>query len=213
MSPVTHFLAGWLVTGGTSLRRREKALIVSAGLAPDLDGLGAVPELLTRNSSHPLAWFSLYHHSLHTLAFALICATMAWLFAAAANFAFGPKIVGRPLPTHPWTTAFLAFLSFHLHLLGDLVGSRGPDGDQWPLPYLAPFSNSGHLSWHGQWALNAWPNFVIAALLLAATLWLASNYGSSPLELVSEKANRSFVASLRRRTGSFKRSGRLDPSA
>jgi len=34
---------------------------------PDLDGLGIIPELLTRNSSHPLLWFSLYHHSLPLL--------------------------------------------------------------------------------------------------------------------------------------------------
>ncbi len=27
----------------------------------------------------------------------------------------------------------LVLFSFHLHLLGDLVGARGPDGDQWPI--------------------------------------------------------------------------------
>ena len=201
MSPVTHFFAGWLVAGGTSLSRREKALIVGAGLAPDLDGLGAIPEFLTRNSAHPLPWFSLYHHSLHSLAFALACATMAWLFSGAANFTFGPKILGRPLPAHPWTTSILAFFSFHLHLLCDLVGSRGPDGYQWPIPYLAPFSNTVRLNWQGQWALNAWPNFVITILLLLATFWLAKRYRSSPLELVSEKANSAFIAALRARTG------------
>ena len=42
------------------------------------------------------------------------------------------------------TTALLVFISFHLHLLADLVGARGPDGDQWPIPYLLPFSNRGN---------------------------------------------------------------------
>jgi len=63
MSPVTHFFAGWLLASVspagrlTTLTRREKALVVAAAVAPDLDGLGIVPELLTRNTSHPLLWF------------------------------------------------------------------------------------------------------------------------------------------------------------
>jgi inner membrane protein len=77
MSPVTHFFAGWLLASvspagrPTALTRREKALVVAAAVAPDIDGLGIIPELLTRNTSHPLQWFSEYHQSLHTLAFAL----------------------------------------------------------------------------------------------------------------------------------------------
>src|SRR5438270_12193452 len=127
MSPVTHFFAGWLLASVSptgqpiSLTRREKALVVAAAVAPDIDGIGIVPELLTRNTSHPLLWFSQYHHSLHTLAFALICTLAAYIIAGPmANFSFGPSIKGRPLPTHPWLTAFLVFISFHLHLLCDL---------------------------------------------------------------------------------------------
>jgi hypothetical protein len=121
MSPVTHFLAGWLLASPSSggrplLTRREKALVVAAAVAPDLDGIGLVPELLTRNSSHPLLWFSLYHHSLHNLGFALLCTFAAFLMASLPNFTFGPGMRGRPTPAHPWLTAVLVFLSFHLHL-------------------------------------------------------------------------------------------------
>jgi len=206
MSPVTHFFAGWLLasvspTGRpTTLTRREKALVVAAAVAPDIDGLGIVPELLTRNTSHPLLWFSQYHHSLHTLAFALVCALAAYILAGQlANFTFGPSIQGRPLPTHPWLTALLVFISFHLHLLCDLIGARGPDGDQWPIPYLKPFSNSIQLAWHGQWALNAWQNFLITGLLLLATFWFARKYQSSPVELVSQRWNVAFVTALKNR--------------
>ena len=205
MSPVTHFFAGWLLasvspTGRpTALTRREKALVVAAAVAPDLDGLGIIPELLTRNTSHPLLWFSEYHHSLHTLAFALVCTLAAYLIAGPmANFSFGPSIKGRPLPTRPWLTAFLVFVSFHLHLLCDIIGARGPDGDQWPIPYLKPFSNSVQLTWHGQWALNAWQNFVITGIFLLATFWIAWKYGSSPVELVSERGNARFVQIVQR---------------
>jgi hypothetical protein len=206
MSPVTHFFAGWILASAfpadspTSLARREKVLVVAAAVAPDLDGAGLIPELLTRNSSHPLLWFSQYHHSLHTLAFALACTLAAYLTAGPlANFTFGPVIQGRRSPTHPWLTALLVFASFHLHLLCDLVGARGPDGYQWPIPYLKPFSSALQLTWHGQWALNGWQNFVITGVFLAATFWIAWRYGSSPLELISRKADRAFTQALRQR--------------
>lgn len=182
MSPVTHFLAGWLLAGAARLERRERAAVVCAGVIPDIDGLGIVPEMLTRNSAHPLLWFSQYHHSLHTLAFAVVVTLAGW------------ALTGRR-----WKTALLVFLSFHLHLLGDLIGARGPDGYPWPIPYMLPFSRSAQWSWSGQWALNAWPNFVITMALLLATLFLAWKTGTSPLEVLSEKANQAVVGALRTR--------------
>jgi hypothetical protein len=190
------------VAGATTLHRREKAAIVLAAVAPDLDGLGAVPELLTRDSAHPLLWFSQYHHMLHTLAFAVIVAVFAFFMSASTNFALGPKIQDRLMPSRPWTTAWLAFLSFHLHLLCDLAGSGGPDGESWPIPYLSPFSSALHLTWPGQWPLNGWQNFAITGALLVATLWIAWKRGSSPLELVSAKGNQALVASMRSRFAS-----------
>jgi len=182
MSPVTHFLAGWLLANTASLNRRDRAAVVVAAIIPDVDGLGAIPELLTRNSAHPLTWFSQYHHSLHTLAFALAVTLLSFLIAQRR-----------------WITALLVFLSFHLHLLGDLLGARGPDGYSWPIPYLKPFSNSLQLSWHGQWALNAWQNVVITILFLFLTLLLTWKTGRSPLEFVSGNANAAFVSALRKR--------------
>ena len=157
-------------------------MVTLASVAPDLDGLGIIPELLTRNSSHPLLWFSVYHHSLHSLLFALVVAAISFTLA-----------------TRKWLTGFLALLSFHLHLLEDLLGSRGPDGDQWPIPYLKPFSSALQLTWRGEWALNAWPNILITVALLLAVFWLAWQRGFSPLEMVSSKLDRAFVEALRHR--------------
>ena len=199
MSPVTHFFAGWLLASATPLARREKAAVVCAGLAPDIDGLGIVPELLTRNSSHPLLWFSQYHHALHTLAFGLLVTLAAWLCCSRRSFTFRPASQTSQATIRPWTAALLAFLSFHLHLFCDLIGSRGPDGYSWPIPYLAPFSSRLQLTWHGQWALNGWQNILITCALLAATLWIARTNGSSPVELFSPAGNRLFVSTLRRR--------------
>jgi hypothetical protein len=71
LSPVTHYLLSWMVANSAKLARKERAVVTLAGVAPDLDGLGIVPEWLTRNSAHPLNWFSEYHHTLgHNLGFA-----------------------------------------------------------------------------------------------------------------------------------------------
>lgn len=178
MSPVTHFLSGWVFANCFRLNRRERAVVTLASVVPDIDGLGIVPELLTRNSNHPLLWFSEYHHSLHTLAFSAVVS----LLAVAV--------------TKRWSVAALVFLSFHLHLLEDLIGSRGPDGDQWPIPYLKPFSERLQLVWHGQWALNGWQNYVVTIALLVAALWIARKKGVSPVEIFSKDADRAVVAAV-----------------
>jgi len=183
MNPVTHFLSGWAVANcSPSLEVRERVLVTLAGVAPDIDGLGAIPEFLTKNSQHPLAWFTLYHHHLHNLAFGML--------VAGVSFALANK---------RWRTGLLALLSFHLHLFEDLLGGRGPDGYQWPIPYLLPFSRGAQLTWRGQWALNAWPNFVITGCLLIVTFYWAWSTGHSPLEMVSARADEAFVTALRRR--------------
>lgn len=95
--------------------------------------------------------------------------------------------------------ALLVFAGVHLHLLEDIAGSRGPDGYQWPIPYLYPFSDSVAIAWDGQWALNAWQNITITIVLLVATFVLAWSRGYSPVGLFSQRADAAFVATLRRR--------------
>ncbi len=185
MSPITHFLTGWVLANSLGLERRDRALVAMAGVIPDVDGLGLVADLATRGSAHPLNWWSEYHHVLcHNLGFCLLAAAL--VCGVARN-------KGK--------TVALSIASFHLHLLGDLLGARGPDGEQWPIPYLLPFSSAWQWTWSGQWALNAWPNMAITALLLSATLHFAWRRGSSPLELVSVRADKAVVEALRGRFG------------
>ena len=183
MSPVTHLLLGWITANAAKLNRRERAVVTITGIIPDADGFGLVAEIATRDSAHPLMWWSEYHHVLgHNIGFCLL--------VTAAGYAFA---------TRRWLTASLVFLSFHLHLFGDLVGARGPDGEQWPIPYLSPFSAAWQWTWSGQWALNGWPNLVITAAMLGTTLWLAWRRGYSPLEMLSQRADKAMVAALRQR--------------
>jgi len=183
MNPITHFLAGWAVAQAPGLNPRERAAVAIAGVIPDADGLGVVVDLLTRNAAHPTNWWGEYHHVLgHGLLFCLICAASAFFWAR-----------------HRWRSSACVAMSFHLHLLGDLVGARGPEGDQWPIHYLWPFSERGQWIWSGQWALNAWPNFLITGILLFLAFWWARNKGFSPLEIVSQRADAIFVETVRRR--------------
>lgn len=182
MSPVTHFFTGWVLGSVVGSSKRERAVITLAAVVPDFDGLGIIPELLTRRSQHPLLWFSQYHHDLHTLLFAIVVSSFAFFLTGR-----------RCLP------AMFAFASFHLHLIEDLVGSRGPDGFGWPIPYLFPFSSRWTWSWSGQWALNAWPNVVLTAVLISVTLWMAIGWGFSPVGIFSAAADRAVVCTLRKR--------------
>ena len=189
MSPITHLLISWDIANVLPFERRDRTLVTLAGVIPDLDGLGAIPELLTRNSTHPLFWYADYHHILgHNLLFGVIVA-----------------LGSLALATKRWQTGLLAFLIFHLHLLGDVVGARGPDGYQWPIPYLYPFSEAWQLAWQGQWLLNAWPNFVITGVAMFLMFWLAWKRGFSPLEMVSAAADHAFVQTLRNRFGEPKK--------
>ena len=185
MSPITHFFLGWAVAGtAPGLRRRERTLITWAAVVPDLDAIGIVPELLTRDRPEPLLWFSEYHHLLaHNLGFGLLVTALAFALARRRRV----------------LVAGLAFLSFHTHILGDIAGGQGPDGYSWPIPYLLPFSDRWQLEWSGQWQLNAWPNFLITGALLALTLAWARRRGYSPLEMVSARADQALVATLRQR--------------
>jgi len=183
MSPVTHFLTGWVAASfSPKLGRRERAVVTLASVLPDMDGAGIIPELVTRGSEHPLFWYSAYHHILcHNLAFGLILALAGW--AATRRFLIGA----------------LVLLSFHLHIAEDLVGSRSPDGYQWPVIYLYPISHSLELTWNGQWQLNSWPNYAITLVALLIVFLMARKRGYSPLELISTNADRTFVEVLRRR--------------
>ena len=183
MNVITHALSGWcLAETMPRLEWRDRAIVVASAVAPDVDGLGMIPELLTRDSREPLLWWTEYHHVLaHNLLFALVLATAAFALAR-----------------HHVRTALLAFAAVHLHLLGDVLGSRGPDGYQWPIPYFAP-SHSFVITWDGQWTLNAWQNFAITVALLAITFVLAWSRGYSPVGLFSHRADAAFVGTLRAR--------------
>ncbi|MEO5331074.1 MAG: metal-dependent hydrolase [Magnetococcus sp. YQC-5] len=113
LSPVTHFLVGWL-TANTSqaINRKSRILVTVSAIIPDVDGFGQVLWLVTQDWAIYDRWYVGYHHKLtHNFLTALLLMGVIYWFANSAR----------------WTTALLAGISFHLHLIGDLLGSRGSD--------------------------------------------------------------------------------------
>lgn len=184
MSPITHFLTGWAIANTANLNKRERMLVALAGIIPDVDGLGAIIDLIVRNKSNPFYFYQQYHHVFgHNIFFGLLCACLAFFLASRKKF-----------------VAALMLLSFHLHLLGDIVGARGIGDDFWPVPYFWPVVDL-NLVWSRQWPLNGWQNFVITGVLLAFMFFWAWRRGYSPMEMLSARADQGFVRVLRRRFG------------
>jgi len=182
MSPITHFLSGWAVAHCAKLDRRDRALVAFAAVLPDVDGLGAVWDVLSRSGGFEL--YQRYHHVFgHNIFFGLVL--------AAFGLAFGVRKQIVPL---------LVFLSFNVHILEDVVGSHGLGNDFWAVPYFWPLSGHEYV-WSGQWPLNGWQNFAITGVLMAAMFYWAWKRGNSPIGIVSEKADVTFVKVIRQRFG------------
>jgi len=185
MSPITHFLAGWVLLERRQACLRDKALVALAGVAPDLDGLGLVVDAATRLLGMPETnYYQAFHRVYgHGLPAALLIAVLA-----------------GALGTRRWQTACWAFVSVHLHLLCDLLGSRGTtSADLWGIWYLAPFSTRHGLVWTGQWPLVGWQNIALTAVLIVLAMERATRVGYSPVALVSARGDEAFIATLRYR--------------
>lgn len=184
MSPITHFLAGWVCFEPSLRNNRDRAIVCLAGIIPDIDGIGIVVDFITRLLGLPetnfyQSWHRLYGHGI----------------AAALFFTLLASAIG----IDKIRVAITTFLNIHLHFLCDLIGSRGstPE-DLWGLYYLGPFNTSHEIVWHGQWQLVGWQNTTISIILMIIILERASRKGYSPLGLISKRADNVFIAVLRK---------------
>jgi len=183
VSPITHFLISWVVLEQLQVSQRDKAIVVIAGITPDLDGLGIVIDFATKTlglveTDYYQSFHRMYGHGLPA---ALCIAVLA-------------SAVG----TSRYRVAFWAFVSVHLHFLGDLLGSRGSTvEDIWGIYYFMPLTMKYEISWAAQWPLVGWQNLVLTAVLLAIVMKRATIRGYSPLGLLSTSADTIFLSTLR----------------
>ena len=145
-------------------------MVALSGMAPDIDGLGIIVDKATGLTNY----YQAYHHYLgHSLFSALVIASIASAIATAQR-----KVV--------W---LLSFAVVHIHVLCDVIGSKGPDGYHWPVYYLYPLNPDYELTWQYQWELNAWQNHLILACLLGANFYYAAKMRITFLEVISRKLN------------------------
>jgi hypothetical protein len=184
MNPETHLLISWVIGAKATDNARDCRLVALAGILPDVDGLGLILDLANQAFwGRKTFYYGHYHHVL-----------LHGAFGAALITLLVTCFARRKL-----RVALLALLMVHLHLLCDLVGSRGPDPvDLWPIFYLGPFSKDPMWIWKGQWPLDAWPNRLLSVVFFAWALWLAVPRGYSFVGVFNRRLDRVFVRVLRK---------------
>jgi hypothetical protein len=190
MSPVTHLFVSWVIAAKTTDNPRDCRLVTLAGILPDVDGLGGIVDAVSRASGHreTLVYEHYHHFLLHGIFGGVVISALLACFAR-----------------RHWRVALLALLIFHVHLLCDLVGSRGPDPvDLWPIFYLGPFSKNVMWIWKGQWPLDAWPNRILSVAMFVWSLRLAVQLGYSFVDVFSRRLDDIFVGVLRNWNAAWK---------
>jgi inner membrane protein len=126
MSPIVHLIGSWLVASATTNNPHDRKLVTLAGILPDADGLGIIPDVVgswLSGKECTFHYYQTYHHLLlHGWPGAVVISALLTVFAR-----------------QHWRVLLLSLLAYHLHLLCDLIGSRGPDPDDlWPICYSEP---------------------------------------------------------------------------
>lgn len=185
MSPVVHLIGNWLVASATTNNPRDRKLVTLAGVLPDADGLGVIPDVVgswISGKECTFQYYQSYHHSLlHGWPGAIVVSILLTIFARQR-----------------WRVLLLCLFTFHLHLLCDLLGSRGPDaGDLWPICYSEPLFRHPIWFWKYQWQLDGWQNKTIFLAVFGAVLLVAVRKGCSFVEIFSSRADAVVVPVLR----------------
>ena len=171
-----HVLISWHLARQVTPDVRARRWIGWAGVLPDLDGVGLLADVATKGRTN---YYEQWHHLLgHNFFAALLVGVLAGIFCRGAA-------------TGAW-----ALLSFHLHLVADLISGRGPDGSGWPIVYGWPVT-AREWQWSGQWPLAAWPNTVVFLLLLGWAVIATRRSRRSPLELISTNLDRKVIEAFR----------------
>jgi hypothetical protein len=197
MSPLTHLVGSWLVASATTNNPRDRKLVALSGVLPDADGLGVIADVVGSwfsGKECTFYYYQQYHHLLlHGWPGAIVVSVLLTFF-------------GR----QRWRVLFLCLLTFHLHLVCDMVGSRGPEiGDFWPICYSEPLFRHPIWFWKHQWKLDGWQNQTLFVSIFLASLWLAMKRGYSFLEVISSRLDSVFVGVLQKWFGQLRKHDHL----
>jgi inner membrane protein len=186
MSPLTHLVGSWLVAVATTNNPRDRKLVTWAGVLPDADGLGVIPDVIgswISGKECTFYYYQTYHHLL----------THGWPAAIVVSILFALYAQQRQ------RVLLLCLLTFHLHLLCDLIGSRGPTpGDLWPICYSEPLFRHPIWFWKHQWRLDGWQNQIIFVVIFIASLFVAVKKGCSIVEVFNRRLDSVFTKVLQK---------------
>jgi hypothetical protein len=184
MSPMTHLLASWILAERATDNTRDCRLATLAGILPDADGLGLVVDVVRPMLGlAPTQYYARYHHYLLHGAFGAVL--IAGLLACLARRKLRVVVV--------------ALVLFHLHLLCDLAGSRGPaPEDLWAIYYAGPFDRDPMWLWKGQWRLDGWQNRIIGVTVFVYALWRAPVVGHSVVGVFNRRVDAVLVGVLQK---------------
>ena len=185
MSPIAHFLGSWLVAAVAADNPRDRRLITLAGVLPDLDGAGILADFARHwrtGAELDFTYYQQFHHLwLHGWPGVIFIAGVLAVFAR-----------------EHWRVALWGVVVMHLHLLCDLLGSRGPSvADLWPICYSEPIFRHPIWFWRCQWRLDGWQNAVIALGMFGGALVVSLRRGFSFAEVFGSRADRAFTKTLR----------------
>jgi len=174
MQVPVHLAISWLIAHRLP-ERRDRRLVTWSGVVPDLDALSLLGGA---------AAYSQYHHVLtHGLVAGVAVTALSTLFARQR-----------------WKTLLFSFLTFHVHLLCDLLGS----GVDWPIVYLYPFSRHEFYTPYG-WPLASPQNALVGLAAIALTIWIGIAHGRTFAEaFLPARADAAVVKALRDIYGRFK---------
>lgn len=186
MSPIAHFIGSWLLAACAADNPRDRRLVTLAGILPDGDALGLVADVvkhLATGQELDFVYYQKFHHVwLHGWPGALMITVSLACFAKQR-----------------WRVAAWGLTAFHLHLICDLLGSRGPSpADLWPICYGEPLFRHPIWFWKGQWRLDGWQNAVVFLTFFAFSLGLAVRRGYSFAEVFGQRADQAFTATVRK---------------
>ena len=185
MSPVVHLMGSWLVGSVAAKISRDRQLVALAGIIPDLDGFGMIVDVtrsIISDQPNTFQFYARYHHVLcHGWPAAIVLCGLLTFFARER-----------------WRTFALCLLTFHLHLLCDFLGSRGPSpSDLWPICYSEPVFRYPIWFWKNQWKLDGWQNQLVFLAIFIISLKRAISSSSSVVEIFSNRADHVFIKVLR----------------
>jgi len=166
-----HLAISWLI-GHRLSERRDRRLVTWAGVALDLDALSLLGGV---------AAYTQYHHVIAHGLIAAVVGTALWTTFARQR----------------WKVAALSLVTFHVHILSDLVGS-GAQGTPWAVYYFWPFSwHEWFIPWG--WDLASPTNAFIWLAAVAVTVKIALVHDRTFGEaFLPARADAAVVATLRR---------------